>query len=668
MLQSMGNNNNGNIILQTIVQTIMLFLMSILEELKSIWGILIEKYKKKYITNPMDNIVTKQINNKFEDSILLDHKHNINIVHMTRVYEFKDTKEYEKYKRMNNIVDAILNKVSNLHNTPLLELIANADFLVTFKEQQIQIEKDLYMSINEYSKSSLCDITTINISISSDKLSTKEIKEYILDIYKEHKITIENGLADKIYYFEQTNNRSLQMNDPRGFIDPRDSRSNEDRKREMYKREILNAPKELSFCMKEFSSNKTFDNTFGDHITKIKNSIDFFENNKEWYKKKGVVHHLGLLFYGLPGCGKTATIKSIANFTKRHVFNINFKNIKTITQFKNLFNNENINVYNNNNNNNNEVHQLSIPINKRLYVLEEIDAISNIVKQRTTLDTIDNEQEIEDELTLGEILTLLDGTMENPGRMFIITSNHPENIDKALLRPGRIDLLVHFDKSTRSDFLAMYHNFYDNHFDEQLASQIPDKQLTFAEFQQILLKHLNNPDNQLDIIQDSLIQAQLNNNQKTDSTKTTEEIIQTQPQTSDKIHIKEILSTDLNELNMQSNTLDLSNDLNEQTHTSGATYDNKDIIVVENGKVYIKKTNLNEQNLKIENTGNALEERSKNNPKIPLDASTLSERYRDEAEELNKSNHIKPYNQLTPINKDGVIPYETSLELHEFKQ
>ena len=51
-----------------------------------------------------------------------------------------------------------------------------------------------------------------------------------------------------------------------------------------------------------------------------------------------------------------------------------------------------------------------------------------------------------------------------------------------------------------------------------------------------------------------------------------------------------------------------------------------------------------------------------------VDASTLSERYRDEAEELNKSNHIKPYNQLTPINKDGVIPYETSLELHEFKQ
>ena len=92
-----------------------------------------------------------------------------------------------------------------------------------------------------------------------------------------------------------------------------------------------------------------------------------------------------------------------------------------------------------------EVQSFFIPIDQRIYVLEEIDAIGNIVKQRQNTNAgNDKPESLNDEVTLAEILTVLDGTMEVPGRIIIMTSNHPETLDRALVRPGRIDVHVHF--------------------------------------------------------------------------------------------------------------------------------------------------------------------------------------------------------------------------------
>jgi hypothetical protein len=46
---------------------------------------------------------------------------------------------------------------------------------------------------------------------------------------------------------------------------------------------------------------------------------------------------------------------------------------------------------------------------------------------------------IGDELDLSGLLNVLDGILETPGRIVIMTSNYPELLDSALLRPGRID-------------------------------------------------------------------------------------------------------------------------------------------------------------------------------------------------------------------------------------
>ena len=59
------------------------------------------------------------------------------------------------------------------------------------------------------------------------------------------------------------------------------------------------------------------------------------------------------------------------------------------------------------------------------------DLIGDLVKPRP------------DELNLAGLLNVLDGVVDTPGRLLILTSNHPEQLDPALIRPGRVDRLIH---------------------------------------------------------------------------------------------------------------------------------------------------------------------------------------------------------------------------------
>jgi chaperone BCS1 len=54
-----------------------------------------------------------------------------------------------------------------------------------------------------------------------------------------------------------------------------------------------------------------------------------------------------------------------------------------------------------------------------------------------------------DPITLDDILNLWDGLKETPGRILGISSNHYNKLDPALVRPGRIDITINFDNSSR---------------------------------------------------------------------------------------------------------------------------------------------------------------------------------------------------------------------------
>eukprot|EP00092_Neocalanus_flemingeri_P053794 GFUD01063294.1.p1 GENE.GFUD01063294.1~~GFUD01063294.1.p1 ORF type:complete len:585 (+),score=121.15 GFUD01063294.1:23-1777(+) len=198
-----------------------------------------------------------------------------------------------------------------------------------------------------------------------------------------------------------------------------------------------------------FSSSKTFQNVFFPQKDTVVTRVNFFVNNQTWYEERGIPYTLGFLFHGEPGCGKTSTIKEIANMTERHIVSVPLKNVKTALELYEVFYAVKIN-------------QKAIPINKRLYVLEDIDC----------------------------------------AKMMVITTNHPEKLDKALIRPGRVDLKIKFGKSTSKDILDIFNCFYG---ENQLPSGFDNLQClngkwTPAELAQVLISNMNSPEAALEVL------------------------------------------------------------------------------------------------------------------------------------------------------------------------
>jgi SpoVK/Ycf46/Vps4 family AAA+-type ATPase len=65
-----------------------------------------------------------------------------------------------------------------------------------------------------------------------------------------------------------------------------------------------------------------------------------------------------------------------------------------------------------------------------------------------------------DKLDLGYLLRKLDGLESGEGRIIIATTNHPERIDPALLRPGRFGFQLHLTRCTGQMMVDMLRMIY----------------------------------------------------------------------------------------------------------------------------------------------------------------------------------------------------------------
>lgn len=261
----------------------------------------------------------------------------------------------------------------------------------------------------------------------------------------------------------------------------------------------------LLYTKSKFTTNRTFANVFSEEKKQIERRTQFFLENRSWYDKKGIPYTLGFMFHGPPGCGKTSSVKAIANEGRRHIVNIQLSEIRTKQQLQHLFFNDEIYVYNGTN-----TEKYTIPVSERLYVIEDIDAMGDTVLRREwKKPTIakkddapssgepwnDREKQGDEKETidLSFLLNLLDGTLEANGRILIISTNFPERIDKALIRPGRVDMIVKFKKCNHAVLREMLHSFYEKDID------IPDDatleyKWSPAEVNQILFRNFEDPE------------------------------------------------------------------------------------------------------------------------------------------------------------------------------
>jgi SpoVK/Ycf46/Vps4 family AAA+-type ATPase len=101
----------------------------------------------------------------------------------------------------------------------------------------------------------------------------------------------------------------------------------------------------------------------------------------------------------------------------------------------------------------------------------------------------------EDADNLSCFLNILDGIIELHGVMIIMSSNYPERIDDALIRPGRFDFKHEFKKATKKiviDMLKISNGLTDSEFEVYANDlDIRDYELSPAEVQSICFKNNN---------------------------------------------------------------------------------------------------------------------------------------------------------------------------------
>jgi DNA polymerase III delta prime subunit len=328
---------------------------------------------------------------------------------------------------------------------------------------------------------------------------------FLNKISYEYELKLKNKLGDHIYYFNQ---HPMNL--------PADSTG---------KKDYSKLPSTTIFTMKKFQTNRKFSNLFGPEIDIVKKRVEFFIKNKKWYDEKGIPYTIGLLLSGQAGAGKTSSVKCLANETNRHIININLNNDITKTQFENLFFNEVISVLNTSTG---QTEKYSIPLDQRIYVLEDIDCQSDLVMERSLKgepvieeksdisalqsvktnpnkpDTYNNPTPVGSEkLDLSFLLNILDGVLEIPGRIVIMTSNYIDKLDHALIRPGRIDIIANFKKCLNKTLIEMMEFFYDISLTEKDKNRILSLKeyiVSPAEMGKVMFENFDNYRNAIDTL------------------------------------------------------------------------------------------------------------------------------------------------------------------------
>ncbi|KAL1914839.1 uncharacterized protein VTP21DRAFT_7931 [Calcarisporiella thermophila] len=198
----------------------------------------------------------------------------------------------------------------------------------------------------------------------------------------------------------------------------------------------------------------------------IKDARNFLDS-EEWYAERGIPYRRGYLFYGNPGSGKTSFIFALAGVLNLNIYMVNLASRGVTDETINDLVNE--------------------TPGRCILLMEDVD--SAFVRR------VGNERQ--KGLTFSGLLNAIDGIMAQEGRILCMTTNHIERLDPALIRPGRIDVRIHFTNATSTQAGALFRRFYpelpDPLLADTFAEKIPDEKFSMASLQGYLMNFKQNP-------------------------------------------------------------------------------------------------------------------------------------------------------------------------------
>jgi chaperone BCS1 len=201
--------------------------------------------------------------------------------------------------------------------------------------------------------------------------------------------------------------------------------------------------------------------------------IERFLASRERYALLGVPYHRGYLFHGPPGTGKTSLAAALAHHFGLPIFTINLQQFDDASLAGAMH---------------------DVPA-RSVVLFEDIDCMSGVKRRADGTRSVGGNGHsaaapvAPERVTLSGLLNALDGFSAPDSVIYVMTTNHVEALDPALLRPGRIDYRLYLGRPSEAQMVALYRRF----FPERSVSEAVEfvrlhDASTMAEFQGVLLR------------------------------------------------------------------------------------------------------------------------------------------------------------------------------------
>ncbi len=208
-----------------------------------------------------------------------------------------------------------------------------------------------------------------------------------------------------------------------------------------------------------------------DDLDRVVSTIDRFLNSRAQYVARGIPYHLNFLFAGLPGTGKTSLASALCGRFGLHLHLLNLAgphmNDDSLVDL-----------------------MLSMP-QRSILLMEDVDALVPDRKTRPAKHSAQPVASADDDepsgVTLSGLLNCMDGLTAPEGVVIIMTTNHPELLDPALLRPGRVDVRIDFREATKEQLEKMCQRLYPDYLQKHNVDWMTNQGFTTAQAQATIL-------------------------------------------------------------------------------------------------------------------------------------------------------------------------------------